>query len=84
MPGDYDFSLDREAVTAFAQCSAREQRFLLDACERLARHPFSTGDCPMPGEGGRENELLDLGEFVVTFWTDHAVRVVRVANIERT
>ena len=84
MPGEYDFSLDREAVMAFAQCNAREQRFLLDACGRLARYPFSKGDCSMRGEGGRESELLDLGEFVVTFWTDHAVRVVRIANIERT
>ncbi len=69
---------------AFAQCSPPEQRLLLAACERVARHPFATGDCPMRGEHGRQNELLDLGEFVLTFWVDHAVRVVRIVAIERT
>ena len=83
MPGEYDFSFDGEAVRAFAQCDAREQRLLLDACEQVARHPFSSGDCPMRGEGGRENELLDLGDFVLTFWADHAVRIVRITAIER-
>ena len=62
----------------------REQRRLLAALEELARHPFATGDCVLRGEYGRVNQLWDLGEFVITFWTDHAVRVVRIVTIERT
>ncbi len=83
MPVAYDFSFDGEAVRTFAQCDAREQRLLLDACEQVARHPASSGDCSMRGSDGRENELLDLGGFVLTFWSDHAVRVVRITAIER-
>ena len=83
MPVAYDLSFDGEAMRAFVQCDARQQRLLFDACEQVARHPFSSGDCPMRGSDGRENELLDLGEFVLTFWADHAVRVVRITAIER-
>jgi len=79
----YEYSLDREAVTAFASCSPREQRRLLVAFEQAARHPFSTGDSILPGEQGRENQLWDLGEFVITFWTDHAMRTVRIVTIDR-
>lgn len=79
----YEFSLDRDAVVIFAACTAAEPRFLLAAFEELARHPFSTGDCTLRGEHGRDNQVLDLDAFVIPFWTDHAVRVVRIAVIER-
>ncbi len=41
------------------------------------------GDYSFLTEDGRTNEVLDLGDFVVTYWTDHAVRVVRILVIER-
>jgi hypothetical protein len=79
----YEYSLDQEAVTAFACCSPREQRRLLAAFAQVALHPFTTGDSILHGENGRENQLWDLGEFVITFWTDHAVRTVRIVTVDR-
>ena len=29
------------------------------------------------------NEVKLLGEWLVTFWTDHAVREIRVVDLER-
>jgi hypothetical protein len=79
----YDYSLDREAVAVFAACSATEQRFLRRAIEELARHPFSKGDCALRDERGHDNQLMELDAFVISFWTDHAVRVVRITVVER-
>jgi hypothetical protein len=65
------------------QCSAREQRLLVDAFAMLARHPGTTGDYTFVDADGRQNHVLDLNGFVATFWTDHAARVVRVLLLER-
>lgn len=83
MPAGYDYSLDGKAVSILLVCSAREQRSLVDAIEKLARYPGVRGDYSFLTEDGRTNEVLDLGDFVVTYWTDHAVRVVRILVIER-
>ena len=79
----YEYSLDREAVVEFSSCSASEQRMLLDAFDRLAAHPFTEGDCVLRDSHDRDNQVLDLGGFVVSFWSDHAVRVVRITVVER-
>jgi hypothetical protein len=83
MASDYGYSLDREAVAALLACLGRERRLLVDACERIAQFPFSIGDFAMRGEDGRELQLLDVGDFVITFWSDHAVKAVRILSIER-
>ncbi|MBI5771853.1 MAG: hypothetical protein HZA93_29040 [Verrucomicrobia bacterium] len=79
----YDFSLDREAVATFQAATVRERRLLFDACENLARHPFTRGDYSFVDANGRENHVIDLGDFVLTFWTDHAARMVRILKLER-
>lgn len=83
MGAGFDYSLDREAVAVLLSCSVREQRFLTDAFSTLARFPAGTGDFAFRAGDGRENQIIDLGGFVVTFWTDHAVKVVRILAIER-
>lgn len=83
MAYEFDYSLDREAVSRLMECSPREQRLLLDAFAMLARHPGTTGDYTFTGVDGRQNHVIDLGGFVATFWTDHAAGVVRILVLER-
>lgn len=61
----YGYSLDREAAAILLLSTAREQRRLVDACDHLARFPFSLGDYAQTGLDGREHQVLDLGEFVL-------------------
>lgn len=79
----YGYSLDREAAAILLLSTAREQRRLVDACDQLSRCPFTAGDYAQAGLDGREHQVLDLGEFVLTFWSDHAARMVRILLIER-
>ena len=80
---DYDYSLDREAVVELLKCLPRERRLLVDAFATLARHPTTRGDYSFVSADGRENQVVDLGAFVVTYWTDHAARNVRILVLER-
>lgn len=84
MGSGYGYSLDREAVEVLLQCSVGERRRLLAVFEQLARYPFLAGDHRWIGADGRTNEVLDAEAFVVTYWSDHAVRNVRILAIERT
>ena len=79
----YGYSLDREAVASLLLCTARERRLLVAALEQMARFPFSTGDFNATGPDGRESQLFDIGEFIVTCWPDHAAKTLRILSIER-
>jgi hypothetical protein len=84
MSAGCDYSIDSVAVASLSAGSAREQRMLLDAFDRLAQNPTIRGDYSFSDEAGRINEVLDLGDFMVTFWSDPAVRMVRIPMLERT
>lgn len=79
----YGYSLDREAVAALLLCSGKERRLLVSAFEHLARYPSITGDFRHQGADGREYQVFDIADFVVTCWSDHAVKMVRILAIER-
>lgn len=79
----YGYSLDREAVASLLLCSARERRLLVTAFEKIAQYPKAVGDFHDLGPDGREYQVFDIGDFVVTCWPDHAVKTVRVLLIER-
>ena len=61
----------------------RERKALLAFFEHLAKHPFTESDWTVNDATGRSNFRAAVGRFLVTFWTDHAVREVRIVKIER-
>lgn len=79
----YGYSLDSEAVTFLLSCTARERRLLVGTFEQMARYPFAVGDFHLIGSDERDHQVFDVGDFVVTLWSDHAAKVVRVLLIER-
>jgi hypothetical protein len=79
----YRFVLDGEAVAVLIQCTSDEQAKLVQAFEQLARHPFPHGLATMLDGDGKENFIIRLDEFLVTFRHDHAVGEIRVADIDR-
>jgi hypothetical protein len=83
MGAAYGYSLDREAVACLLLCPARERRLLVAALEKMARYPLAIGDLREIGPDGREYQMFDIGDFVVTCWPDHAVKTLRILSIER-
>jgi hypothetical protein len=45
--------------------------------------PFRAGDLQERDAQGRVHEVLVVGEWLVTYWLDHAVRELRVVRLEQ-
>lgn len=60
----------------------RKQRQIGQLARQLADHPFVRSDYALPDEAGRLIEHLLMGDFVFSYWLDHAAREVRITDIE--
>jgi hypothetical protein len=78
----YDYALGAEAVHAFASLPPRHRASLMRLFEHLARHPSQPGDYQEFGASGRIYEIKLLDDMLVTWWTDHAEKEVRIVRIE--
>ena len=67
----------------FAQLSRPRQRQAGVVFDEVKRDPFRQGDYRQRDPAGRVNEVVLLGEWLVTYWVDHAVQEIRVVALER-
>ena len=71
-----------EAVKLLLACPARERRLLLRLLEQLEANPFREGDFRVKDETERLQQVTGVAGFLVTYYADHAVKEVRVTEIE--
>ena len=50
--------------------------------DELKNSPFRKGDLQERDLHGRDNEITITGNWLVTFWVDHAAREIRVVRLE--
>lgn len=79
----YEAMLHAQAWHRLAATKGAARRRLLDIIDQVAAEPFRVGDLQQLDPDGRINEVVLLGDWLVTFWADHAVREVRVVALER-
>ncbi len=60
----------------------REQRRLAAMLDSLKIAPFRAGDLQERDTQGRRHEVLVAGDWVITYWLDHAVRELRIVGLE--
>ncbi len=82
-PSGYHFVLSAEVFRAVFALRTLERQGLDDTFQYLVYHPHLSGDYQEQNEEGRPREVLLRGRFLVTFWTDHAVREVRIVRVEK-
>ncbi|MDP3073411.1 MAG: hypothetical protein Q8N18_24175 [Opitutaceae bacterium] len=70
----YELVLHEEAARRLAIASRSEQRRLGTMLDGLKAAPFRKGDLQERDALGRANEILVDGDWLVTFWVDHALR----------
>lgn len=58
------------------------QRRAVRLARQLAANPFIRSDYSIPDDDGHTQEHLLIEDFVFTYWLDHAVREVRITDIE--
>ena len=72
-----------EGATEFIlQLSKRRQKKVVALVRQLALHPHVRSDYSLPDESGREIEHLMIEDFVFAYWLDHAVREIRITDID--
>lgn len=79
----YEVILHERAWALLSETKGAERQRLLALLDSVKATPFRTGDFQQRDETGRVNEVLLLGDWLVTFWSDHAVHEIRVVNLER-
>jgi hypothetical protein len=79
----YELLLHEEAWTALSGASKPERQRLFAHLGSLKDDPFREGDFPEQDACGRRNQVLLLDEWLITYWSDHAAREVRVLALER-
>ncbi len=78
----YDLVLSEGAARFLAQASRGPQRRLGVILDEVKAAPFRPGDLQERDTHGRVCEILVAGDWLVTFWVDHAVREIRVVRLE--
>lgn len=78
----YELVLSEAAVFRLVAASKAGQRRIGRLLDRIKSEPFQAGDLHESDADGRVHEIVLDGDWLVTFWTDHAAKEVRVVRIE--
>jgi hypothetical protein len=78
----FDPVLSNKASSFLIGLSKAKQKQVLRLAFQLAEHPTQLGDYATRDEDGREIQHLMVGGWHFSFWADHAVREVRITEID--
>jgi hypothetical protein len=78
----YEPVLSSKAAAFLVALSKARQRKLIGLLDQLADHPSQIGDYFEPDESGREVQFILVRDLLIAFWADHAVRELRIVDIE--
>lgn len=78
----YEIILHPQAWTTLAAVNRQERHRLRAILDDLAIDPFRSGDFQQRDIAGRRHEVVVFGDWLVTFWVDHAVREIRIVALE--
>ena len=81
-PSGYEPVLSGRASSSLVGLSRPKQKQVLRLLFQLAEHPGQLGDYATREEDGREIQHLMVGDWHFSFWADHAVRELRVTEID--
>lgn len=62
--------------------SKARQRKLIGLLYQLADSPSQIGDFSEPDDTGREVQFILVRDLLIAFWADHAVRELRIVDID--
>jgi hypothetical protein len=78
----YKFVLQENAFQFAISRRTAERERLRSFFRTLAADPYREGDFHELDDEGRRTEVVLLGTLLITYWTDHAVKEVRITRIE--
>jgi hypothetical protein len=81
--GEYEVVFSEAAARSFGRLSRARQRSAGVALDAVRLAPFRAGDFAQLVPDGRTHQVHLIGDWLVTCWTDHAVKEIRVVDLER-
>ncbi len=78
----YEPVLSSKAAAFLVSRSKARQRKLIGLLYQLAANPFQIRDYSEPDQTGREVQFILIQDLLIAFWADHAVRELRIVDIE--
>ena len=81
-PRPYEPVLSGASTTALLALPKARQRLVGRLLFRLAESPAQPGDYATSDETGRVVQHILLGEFLISYWSDHAAREMRIVEID--
>ena len=79
----YAVYLRIEAAELLKSVAAQDRRGIENFVDSLSGNPFKTGDYTETDAAGRPIQIKILGNFAIAFWSDHAVKEIKVVAIVR-
>jgi len=78
----YEPLLSSKAAAFLIGLSKARQRKLIGLLYQLAGSPSQIGDYSEPDHTGRDVQFILVRDLLIAFWADHAVRELRIVDIE--
>ncbi|RPJ35072.1 MAG: hypothetical protein EHM17_04180 [Verrucomicrobiaceae bacterium] len=78
----YEPVLSSKSAAFLVAISKSRQRRLIGLLYQLADNPSQIGDYSGPDDSGREVQFILVRDLLIAFWADHAVRELRIVDIE--
>lgn len=77
----YEPVLSSKALTTLLGLSKNKQQHLQQILYSLASYPSQDGDYALEDEQGRAIQYILVGNYLISFWPDHAVSELRIVEI---
>jgi len=78
----YSVYVQSAVAESLLSLKSKEQDKLLRHFRRLRTNPFTEGDYVERDEIGRLLQVLVVGRHAIVFWSDHAVKEVKIIDLK--
>jgi hypothetical protein len=78
----YRVFLAKEIVAQLRDCKRNQQRVITRFLDEIADDPFRAGDFVEHDDVGRDIQVTLIGRYAPYFWSDHAVKEVKVIDMK--
>jgi hypothetical protein len=79
----YIYTLDQGVVATILSSKGKTRIELLRIFEKLAEEPYTDGDWVEQSAAGRPVQVKQFKNWLVTYWPDHFVKQLRIADLRR-
>ena len=77
----YRVLVAKEVIASLGKARRREKELILSLFEKLADDPYRAGDYAERDSIGRAIQVIVVGRFALWYWSDHAVKEVKVLDL---